>query len=157
MQKETGMQSNGTFDDRNEARLHVKQWLSTNDPETYSAQNIRCLVAATVRNDTDPVDGIHDSWREASYGAVMGIGEFAGEALTRLAQTSDDRALRESLSATHKALSCLPHEPLATIRYLHDAQQHIMEARPALPGRGAAPETQRALRALGLAQELLCQ
>jgi len=67
----------GTFDDREAARVSVKRFLAENPGERYSPDEVLRLVAHTVREDSDPVDPIADSWREGVYGALIGLLEFA--------------------------------------------------------------------------------
>jgi hypothetical protein len=69
----------GAYDDRNDARMNVKRWLSQNDAHLYSPDAIRSIVKDTVLKDKDPVDPIAVSWREGTYGAWMGLVEFARE------------------------------------------------------------------------------
>src|ERR1051325_10375316 len=69
----------GAYDDRNDARISVKSWLSQNDAQQYSPEAIREIVKETVLRDKDPVDPIAVSWREGTYGAWLGLVEFAKE------------------------------------------------------------------------------
>src|SRR5262245_58048296 len=69
----------GAYDDRNDARISVKSWLSQNDRNQYSPDTIRKLVKETVLRDKGPVDPIAVSWREGTYGAWLGLLEFAKE------------------------------------------------------------------------------
>src|SRR5258706_8971667 len=69
----------GTYDDRNDARMSVKRWLNQNDAGLYSPDAIRGLVKEMVLKDKDPVDPIAVSWREGTYGAWIGLVEFAKE------------------------------------------------------------------------------
>src|SRR5258708_34846790 len=69
----------GTYDDRNDTRMSVKRWLNQNDAGQYSPDAIRDLVKETVLKDKDPVDPIAVSWREGTYGAWIGLVEFAKE------------------------------------------------------------------------------
>src|SRR5258706_11064042 len=69
----------GAYDDRNDARMSVKCWLNQNDAQHYSPDAIRNIVKETVLRDNDPVDPIAVSWREGTYGAWIGLVEFAQE------------------------------------------------------------------------------
>jgi len=74
----------GTYDDRNEARVNVKGWLRNNEVASYTPEEIRRLVIDAIKADRDPVDPIADSWREGSYGALVGLVEFAQEEMESL-------------------------------------------------------------------------
>lgn len=74
----------GNYDDRNDARASVKGWLRHNEPSAYTPEQIRKLVVDSVMADRDPVDPIADSMREGSYGALLGLVEFAEEEMQRL-------------------------------------------------------------------------
>src|SRR5947207_2398216 len=98
----------GTFDDRNDARVSVKTWMTANLPEMYTYHNIRRLVAQTVKGDGDPVDTPADSWREGTYGAWIGILEFASEEIARLAERENNGTLHAALDSVRRAIPCLP-------------------------------------------------
>jgi hypothetical protein len=145
------MSVQGTFDDRNDARLAVKLWLGSSNPESYRREQIRHRIAEVVKADRDPVDRSADSWREGSYGAMIGILEFIGEEISRVAQQRDDSGCRQAYKDVLYAASCLPHDP-------SDAYVHVCRASTLLSeanSDSAASSTVRVKRALQLAQELL--
>ena len=72
----------GSFDDRDDARLHVKQWLRSNSVSEYTTHNLRRLAHDLMKSDSDPVDHIRIAWRERGYGIVKGLVEFAAEELS---------------------------------------------------------------------------
>jgi len=151
----------GAFDDRNDVRLMVKLWLQQHDPDVYAPERIRLIVADSIKNDRDPVDSLADSWREASYGAILGIVEFASEELKDLAKTERSNASLQSASLrTGAALSCLPYDPIQIHDHLEQAtsdlrdahgQQEVSSGTQAL----TAPQAARALQALALAKAML--
>jgi hypothetical protein len=69
---------NGTFDDRDDARMTVKQWLTRHEMDDYTVANMRELVRVMTLQG-EPVDDIRVEYRERSYGMLRGIVEFAGE------------------------------------------------------------------------------
>lgn len=142
------MSVRGTFDDRNDARLAVKLWLGTSSPESYRREHIRSRIAEVVKADRDPVDRSADSWREGSYGAMIGILEFIGEEIARMAQQRDDSACRQAQKDVLLAATCLPHNP-------SDAFVHVCRASALLGEAHSDSPTVRVKRALELAQELL--
>lgn len=137
----------GAFDDRNDVRLTVKCWLRETDPAEYGPGPLRRLVVESVRNDTDPVDSLDASYREASYGALLGIVEFASEELERMAADGNP-SLRSAQLTANEALTCLPHEPQKMRLHLEAASTMIRQAH-ALPGLATTASLDGAARALG--------
>jgi hypothetical protein len=70
--------NNGTFDDRDDARMTVKQWLTGHELQDYTVANMRELARMMTRQG-EPVDDIRVEYRERSYGMLRGIVEFAEE------------------------------------------------------------------------------
>jgi hypothetical protein len=142
------MSVRGTFDDRNDTRLAVKLWMGASNPESYRREQIRSRIAEVVKADRDPVDRSADSWREGSYGAMIGILEFIGEEIARVAQQRDDSGCRQAQTDVLLAATCLPHDPSG-------AFVHVCRASTLLDEANSDSPVVRVKRALELAQELL--
>jgi hypothetical protein len=110
----------GSFDDRNDARLHVKHWLRSHAAADYTAVNLRRLAQDLATSDTEPVDHVRIAWRERCYGIVKGLVEFAGEELGH-AQDGAMSSLRHAHDELTKAGGLLPNRSGAASRHLQDA------------------------------------
>jgi hypothetical protein len=136
----------GNYDDRNDARVRVKGWLSNNEAAQYSPEEIRQLVIESIRADRDPVDPIADSWREGSYGALMGLMEFAEEEMERLSPGGPQPADRTDRSAHYAGAQ----------KDARTALDRVLQMRGLLADIAASGRsTGRADQALKLAEDLL--
>ena len=132
----------GAYDDRNDARMSVKCWLSQNEAHLYSPDAIRNIVKETVLKDKEPVDPIAVSWREGTYGAWIGLVEFAQEEASGVC-TMDRKGPRGGIS-------------LAILRDRTAAQAEIDQIRAQLDRTtGTVGDSSRAHVALNVAEKLL--
>ncbi len=135
------------FEERNDMRHAVKNWMESNGSDIYTQDNIRQFVTDQVTSAKDPLDSSDDSWREGTYGAWIGVVEFAGDELARIAEEADDSALNDALLEARAALPALPHDTHRTLSHIETANQ-ILTRRP-------LRRADRAVGALALAQNLL--
>lgn len=153
--------SYGSFDDRDDARLHVKQWLRSHGPSDYTQQNMRRLVRDMMASDTEPVDHVHVAWRERGYGIVKGLVEFAGEELLQSlpptqsmpsmpSQGSGSAGLHRAHEELAKAAALLPNRAAAAMRHLREALDVLSEQ-----GMAASRSVERASLAATLALSMI--
>jgi len=138
----------GSFDDRDDARLHVKQWLRSHSPSEYTPQNLRRLARELMDSDTEPVDHVRVAWRERVYGMVKGLVEFAGEELMH-PQGGVPASLHRAHDELAKAAALLPNRLGAAIRHLRNALD-MLSAHP-----HSAKSTERASIAANLALSMI--
>lgn len=116
----------GCFEDRDDARLHVKQWLRIHSADEFTTPNLRRLAQDMMESDFEPVDHVRIAWRERGYGIVKGLVEFAGEELM-----SPQGGVPSSLHRAHdelaKAAQLLPNRIGVAITHLRTALD-MMEA-----------------------------
>ncbi len=140
---------NGSFEDREDARLGVKQWLRSHAPSEYTAGNLRRLANDMMRTDREPLDHVRIALRERCYGIVKGLVEFAGE---ELAQGPEGAPL--SLGRAHEEIACaaalLPCRSENASRHLRTALE-LMKARC---GDDAAPSSFKAIESASVAVAL---
>ncbi len=136
----------GTYDDRNDARVNVKGWLRNNDAASYTSEEIRRLVIEAIKADRDPVDPIADSWREGSYGALVGLVEFAEEEMEKL--------LPETVRSFDGAAETVTNG--IGERGVKAALDRVVTMRGLLADKtGSCPRTHRADQALKLAEDMI--
>ena len=138
----------GSFEDRNDARLHVKHWLRSHAASDYTANNLRRLAHDLATSDTEPVDDVRIAWRERCYGIVKGLVEFAGEELAH-AQDGAMSGLRHAHDELNRAAALLPNRSTAASRHLQDALTSLSSG--GLNGRAA----ERAFSAAELALTMI--
>ena len=137
----------GSFDDRDDARLHVKDWLRSHSPSDYTTQNLRRLARDMMKSDSDPVDHVHISWRERNYGIVKGLVEFASEELAH-GYDGSPAGLHHAHDELSKAGALLPNRLKAAIK-------HLRNALDVLSMHGASRATERASIAATLALTMI--
>jgi hypothetical protein len=136
----------GNYDDRNDARVNVKGWLRNNDAASYTSEEIRRLVIDAIKADRDPVDPIADSWREGSYGALVGLVEFAQEEMEQH-QPETIRSFDGSSESIENGIR---------ERGVKAALDRVVTMRGLLAGKTAScPHTHRADQALKLAEDMM--
>ena len=139
----------GSFDDRDDARLHVKQWLRSHAVSDYTTYNIQRLAYDLMKSDSDPVDHIRVAWRERGYGIVKGLVEFACE---ELGMARDHGTLNHShaYEEASKAAQLLPNRVVPAIDHLRNALE-LLSASDGV----SYPSTERASVAVSLALSML--
>jgi hypothetical protein len=135
----------GSFEDRNDARLHVKHWLRTHAASDFTASNLRRLANDLASSDTEPVDHVRIAWRERGYGIVKGLVEFAVEELADGAHSGWQYAHDELA----KAAALLPNRSAAACGHLQDALSSLSSSGSG--GRAA----ERAISAASLALTMM--
>lgn len=117
--------TNGAFDDRDNARRHVKLWMRDAAPGDYTVGNLMGLARQMVVSDSEPVDDIRVQWTETSYGLVRGVVEFAADQLSaeRIDTVRDgsDSCLVEAAAFAWQAAGALPYRTTIARRHLLDA------------------------------------
>jgi len=137
----------GSFDDRDDARLHVKQWLRSHAPADYTSQNLGRLARDLMMSDSDPVDHIRIARRERGYGIVKGLVEFAGEELASL-QDGASVALAHAREELSNASRLLPNR-------VGPAITHLQTALDLLSGHVNAAAAEKASIAVSLALSMI--
>jgi hypothetical protein len=152
----------GAFDDRDNARRHVKRWMNENLPVDYTVGNLMGLARKMVADDYEPVDDIRVQWMETSYGLLRGIVEFAADQLAAdrsdagregsASQGSDSR-ISQAAAMTWEAAAALPYRTDAARRHLQSALDVLGTPHG---GEAVAPAAvQRARQAISLALLML--
>ena len=141
---------NGIHDDRNDLRLSVKRWMAGNGQESYRPGYIRRIVAETILCDRDPVDPLEDSWREGTFGAWLGVLDFARDEIARC----DPGPPGRTRALVEHALSHLPHQPGKSVQRVREAIETLQGLAASSEGRSAG-DAARAAEALRLAAELM--
>jgi hypothetical protein len=123
--------NNGAFDDRDNARRHVKHWMQNHTPGDYTIVNLLGLARKMVADDYEPVDDIRVQWAETSYGILRGIVEFAADQLSaELGRSGRERAISgvgldsrtaQASALTMCAANALPYRTAEARRLLSDA------------------------------------
>lgn len=125
----------GAFDDRDNARRHVKHWMQNHTPGDYTIVNLLGLARKIVADDYEPVDDIRVQWAETSYGILRGIVEFAADQLkAELGRSGRERAISsvgldsriaEASALTIRAANALPYRTAEARRLLSDALEYL--------------------------------
>ena len=116
--------NNGAFDDRDNARRHVKLWMQDNLPGDYTVGNLMGLARKMVADDFEPVDDIRVQWAETSYGLLRGVVEFAADQLN--CERGDavhgrDARIAKACAMTLDAAAALPYQTGVARRHLSEA------------------------------------
>jgi len=115
---------NGSFEDRNDARLGVKEWLRTHSPAEYTPGNLQRLARKMMLMDREPVDDVRVAWRERGYGIVQGLAEFAAEELKHSQEESSSAACRAG-DEIGLAVSMIPSRSSRAARHLRAALEML--------------------------------